>query len=163
MEGLVNIALNVSFWTVVTFLLVLVILWKTAWKPIMKALDDRANFVVENIEKAKKEREEAEKLYEKYKGLIKEAEHKREEMLGVVKREAEEIKKAIIEKAREEAQREKEKAITEIEYAKTTALSEIKTEAINLAISLAEEILKKNITVEDQDKLIEETLKNMRN
>ena len=54
MEGLVNIALNVSFWTIITFLLVLIILWKAAWKPIMKALDDRANFVVENIEKAKK-------------------------------------------------------------------------------------------------------------
>jgi len=159
MEGLVNIALNVSFWTIITFLLVLVILWKTAWKPILKALDDRANFVVDNIEKAKKEREEADKLYERYKSLIKEAEHKREEILGMAKREAEEIRKTMIDKAREDAQKEKEKAITEIEYAKNTALTEIKSEAVHLAISLAEEILKKNITIDEQDALIEETLK----
>jgi F-type H+-transporting ATPase subunit b len=163
MEGLVNIALNVSFWTIITFLLVLVILWKTAWKPILKALDDRANFVVDNIEKAKKEREEADKLYERYKSLIKEAEHKREEILGMAKREAEEIRKTMIDKAREDAQKEKEKAITEIEYAKNTALTEIKSEAVHLAISLAEEILKKNITIDEQDALIEETLKKMRN
>lgn len=145
-------------WTIITFIVLLLILWKAAWKPIVEALDARAEKVRFDIDNAERSRQEAEQLLSQHREMMNNARNEATQIIARGKEEAEKVKNDIIEKAHVEAKNIAARAVKEIEGAKNKALSDIKTEVVNLSTEIASKILNKNLKPEDQKDLVEEAI-----
>ena len=157
-EGLLKVDPGLLLWTIITFLVLLLILWKAAWKPIVEALDARAEKIRGDIENADKSRQEAQKLLEEHKALMADAKEESGRIIAQGREEAERVKNSIIEKASKEAQELSERVRKEIEQAKNSALEEIKTEIVVLSTDIASKIIERNLKPEDQSALVKEAL-----
>lgn len=147
---LVTPGFGLIFWQTITFLLVLFVLGKYAWKPIMMALEDRES----SIENALKEAEKVKELMEKEKAtqvqLLDEARLEREKILKAANKVAQETKDAAKEKAVTEATKIVEDARKTIEAEKQAAITEIKSQIAVLSVDVAETLLKREL--EDKEK-----------
>ena len=161
---LVTPAIGLMFWTVVIFILLLVILKKFAWKPILKAVDDRNNSITEALSSAEKAKAEMEELSANNEKILQEARIERDSII----KEARAIKENTISEAKNKASNESEKIILsakeQISNEKMKAMTELKNEIADISIQMAEKIIKSELKdSESQKKLIEETLKNQMN
>ena len=161
-EGLLRVEPGLLLWTWVTFVVLLLILWKAAWKPIVEALDARAEKVRGDIENADRSRQEAEKLLAQHKAMMDNARNEAANFIAASRAEAEKMKNEIIEKAGSEAEGLAERARKEISLAKDRALADIKAEVVNLSTEIAAKIINKNLNPNDQKALVEETLNKVR-
>ena len=155
-EGLLKIDPGLYLWTVVTFGILVLILRKFAWKPIVNALDARAEKIRGDIDSTEKARFEAEKLQADYKELMANARQESAQIIEKGRIEAEAVRAEVVEKARKEASEITDKARTEIELAKDRALDEIKTEVVSFSAEIASKIIRKNINADDQKAIVEE-------
>ena len=160
-EGLLKVDPGLLLWTVITFTVLVLILWKAAWKPIVDALDSRAEKVRSDIENAEMMRIEAEKQLAQHKEMLEKANAEVSRIISEGKADAERVRGGILEKANMEAKDLSEKVKKEIELAKDKALTEIKTEVVNLSTEIAAKIITKNLNPDDQKKIVEETLSKM--
>lgn len=146
---------------VVVFLIVAVVLLTMVWPKIAKGLDDRNAKIREEIEAAEMARKQAKDALEQYQNSLAQARAEAQKMLDQTRAQqavmAEELKK----KADVELGQMREKAMRDIESAKKAAVAEIYTQAAELASTMAGKILRKNISVDDQSRLIEETVSQM--
>ena len=161
---LVTPAIGLMFWTAVIFILLLVILKKFAWKPILNAVDDRNNSITEALSSAEKAKAEMEQLSANNEKILQEARIERDSII----KEARAIKENTISEAKNKASIEAEKIILsakeQISNEKMKAMTALKNEIADLSIQMAEKILKSELKDEkSQKKLIEETLKNQMN
>jgi F-type H+-transporting ATPase subunit b len=161
-EGLLKVDPGLFLWTCITFGVLLLLLWKTAWRPIVDALDARAEKIRGDIENAEKARDEAAKVLAQHTDAMKKAKDEASEILAKSREEAERIKNEIVEKANTEAGTIVERARKEVDMAKESALAEIKTEVVFLSTEIASKIISKNINPDDQKALVEEALNKMR-
>jgi len=160
-EGLLRVDPGLLLWTIITFLVLVLILWKTAWKPIVDALDARAEKVRFEIDNAERSRQEAEKLMAQHKAMMDNAKTEAAQIIVKGREEAEQIKNDIMDKAHSEAKNIADRAKKEIEIAKDKALADIKREVVLISTEIASKILGKNINPEDQKGLVEEALNKM--
>ncbi len=160
-EGLLRVDPGLLLWTIITFLVLVLILWKTAWKPIVEALDARAEKVRFEIDNAERSRQEAEKLLVQHKAMMDNAKAEATQIIVKGREEAELLKNEMMDKAHSEAKNIADRAKKEIEIAKEKALADIKREVVVLSTEIASKILSKNINPEDQKGLVEETLNKM--
>tara|TARA_Y100000389_G_scaffold49753_1_gene45448 strand:- start:20 stop:520 length:501 start_codon:yes stop_codon:yes gene_type:complete len=161
---LVTPAIGLMFWTVVIFILLLLILKKFAWKPILKSVDDRNNSITEALSSAEKAKAEMEQLSANNEKILQEARMERDSII----KEARAIKENTISEAKNKASIEAEKIILsakeQISNEKMKAMTELKNEIADISIQMAEKILKSELKDEkSQKKLIEQTLKNQMN
>jgi F-type H+-transporting ATPase subunit b len=161
---LVTPAIGLMFWTVVIFILLLVILKKFAWKPILKAVDDRNNSITEALSSAEKAKAEMEQLSANNEKILQDARIERDSII----KDARAIKESTISEAKNKASIEAEKIILsakeQISNEKLKAMTELKNEIADISIQMAEKILKSELKDEkSQKKLIEQTLKNQMN
>ena len=161
-EGLLKVEPGLLLWTVITFLVLLLILWKAAWKPVVEALDARAEKVRSDIENADKSRQEAEKLLAQHREMMNNSKTEAANILADGRAEAEKMKNDIISKASSEAKDMSDRARKEIDLAKDKALAEIKAEIVVLSTEIAAKIINKNLKPDDQKALVEETLNKVR-
>lgn len=161
-EGLLKVDPGLLLWTIITFLVLLLILWKAAWRPIVEALDARAEKVRGDIETAERNRLESEKLLAQHKELMDKAKEEALQVLAEGKTDAEKLKNSIVEKAGIEAKDITERARKEITMAKDKALSELKAEVVNLSTAIAAKVISKNLNPDDQKAFIDEALSKMR-
>lgn len=157
-EGLLKVDPGLLLWTVITFVVLLLLLWKTAWKPIVEALDARAEKIRGDIDQADKSRQEAEKVLAEHKELMANAKDESAKIIAQGREEAEKVKAEIMEKAQGEAKDLAERAKKEIVMAKDSALNELKTEIVSISTDIASKIIDKNLKPEDQNALVEEAL-----
>lgn len=140
---LVQPGLGLMFWMVVTFGLLMFLLTKFAWKPIMKALGDREKSIEDALSSAEKAREEMSRLNADSEKLLKEARTERDRIL----KEAKQLHDTMVNDAKGVAQQEGakmiEKAKAEISAQKTAALNEIKEQVATLSLDIAEKVLRK--------------------
>src|SRR5690606_17875750 len=131
------------FWTLVAFLVLLVLLKKLAWKPVLGAIHERERSIEEALNKAELAREEMSRLSSENEALLKEARIERDEIL----KEAKELKDQIVADAKNAAQVEGakliEKAKVEINNQKIAALDEVKNQVAALSLDIAEKVLRK--------------------
>lgn len=149
------------FWTVLTFILLLLILKKFAWKPILKTLEDRENKIKVAISKSEQSQKEAEKLLEQQKELLEKA---RKESVGIIdesRKNAEKFRKQIVEQAHLEAENILERAKQEIKLSKDAAIDEIKQHAVDLSFAAAQKIIGKTLTKDQHFNLIKKTIKEL--
>jgi F-type H+-transporting ATPase subunit b len=160
---LVQPAFGLVFWMLVSFLIVLFILGKFAWKPILKALKERESSIEDALRSADKAREAMENLKADNEKLLTEARAERERML----REARDTKDAIINeakgKATTEANRLLQMAREAINNEKQAAITELKNQVATLSIEIAEKILREQLKdAGKQKELAEKYLKEVK-
>jgi len=150
-------------WTAITFLILLFILRKYAWKPILKAVTDRENSIESALLKADAVREEMTRLTSENEALLKQARAERDAILA----EATKVKNQIISEAKEAAQKEGSRQIElariEINNQKAIAMADVKNQVASLSLEIAEKVLRRQFEDQKiQDELVTELLKEVK-
>ena len=156
---LVQLDPGLFVWTILTFLLLVFVLAKFAWKPLLKMLQDREDMIRSSLEDAEKAKSELERLNEESEAIMAKARSEAQSILADGKAAAEKVKDGIIAKSKEQANKIREDAGNQIQVEKDKAISEIKEEVVNLTLSVAEKLIQKNLSDADNKSLIEESLK----
>lgn len=161
MEKLINdFSFGLFFWQMLLFLLLLFLLKKFAWTPILDALNDREEGIKNALESAENAKLEMQNLQADNQKLIQEARVEREAMI----KEAREIKEKMISDAKEEAKTEADKMITNaqaaIESEKKSAIADIKNQVANLSIEIAEKVVKNELSNKDKQLQLVENMLN---
>jgi len=156
---LVQLDPGLFVWTILTFLLLVFVLAKFAWKPLLKMLQDREDMIRSSLEDAEKAKSELERLNEESEEIMAKARSEAQSILADGKAAAEKVKDGIIAKSKEQANKIREDAGNQIQVEKDKAISEIKEEVVNLTLSVAEKLIQKNLSDADNKSLIEESLK----
>ena len=158
--GIVTPDFGLIFWMTLSFLLVLFILRKYAWKPILKSLKAREDSIHEALNAAERAKDEMDGLKSDNEKILQEARVEREKLL----RDARDVKDKILADAKGEAKIETDKMIsiakTQIQDEKLTAINEIKEKVVSLSIEIAEKVIKNSLdSVEKQKKYADSLLK----
>ena len=148
-------------WTVLTFVLLLVVLKKVAWGPILDALDARENEIKDALNAAEKAREEAERVSSDYEDSIRKAQAEAQQIISDAKTAGEKIKLDLETIANEKADEIIEKAKAQIDTERVRVISEIKTVAIEISLSAAAKVIEKNLDSDDNRKLVKEALEDI--
>ena len=158
--NLLNPGFGLVFWTAITFLILLIILRKFAWKPILDAVDEREKSISESLEAADQAKTDMLHLKEDNKQMMKEAREQRDQML----RDAQDMKKRLIADATDEAGKKSAEMIAKaqesIRSEKNAAIKELKSQVGLLSIEIAEKVTKAELKDEKSQKaLVEKMLK----
>lgn len=153
--SLINVNPGLIFWTVITFIVLLILLKKVAWKPILTALDQREAAIRESLEKAEKAREEAQKVLDENKTNIAQAEEESKKIIDQSRAYAEKLKEQIIRESKEQAKKIVDDAVDEIERKNEAAFNDLKTQIAEIAINAAEKILKETLNKETNQKIVD--------
>ncbi len=145
-------------WTVITFVLLLVVLKKVAWGPILDALDARENEIKDALNVAEKAREEAERVSSDYEDAIRKAQADAQQIISDAKTAGEKVKLDLEAIASEKADEIIEKAKAQIDAERVKVISEIKTVAVEISLSAAAKVIGKNLDSDDNRKLVNEAL-----
>ncbi len=151
MDKLINdFSFGLFFWQLLLFVLLIWLLNKFAWKPILDAVNSREEGIKDALEQAEKAREEMAELQASNEKILKEARAEREAML----KEAREIKDKLINDAKDEAKIQAGKMIemakTSIEMEKQSAITDLKNQVAELSVEIAEKVIKKELSGKDQ-------------
>lgn len=149
---------DLALWTAVVFLLLLVVLGKFAWRPIVEALEKRENRIEAQIASAEQANADARKILADYEGRLARAEAEVREILERGKREAEALGRQMLDETREESRQEKQRALREIETATDDALRELAERSADLAVELAGKIVQAKMDRAQHAKLIEQAV-----
>jgi F-type H+-transporting ATPase subunit b len=141
--------LGLSFWTVVVFLMLLFILGKFAWGPILSAVEAREERIQNALDESAERQAEAQKLLEEHKGQLADARRQAQEIIGEGKAAGARVRAEIEEKARQEGHQLLERARREIEREKDNALAELRRESVEIALAAATRLMRERM---DSDK-----------
>lgn len=152
-------SIGLFFWQTLLFGLLLFVLWKFAWKPILNAVNDREDGIKDALAAAEDAKKEMQNVTADSENLLKEARAEREAML----KEAREIKEQLIADSKELAKVEGDKMLKQaqaaIESEKKAAVADIKSQVANLSIEIAEKVIKEQLSAKDKQlKLVEDML-----
>ena len=159
---LVALTPGLYIWTIITFLLLLYVLAKFAWKPLLKMLEDRENLIKSSLKDAEKAKLELESLTQESEAITAKARSEAQSILAESKSAADKVKEDTIAKAKEQAIKIRDDAKKQIEVEKDKAISDIKQEVVNLTLSVAEKLINKNLNNADNKSLVEESLKKVK-
>lgn len=155
---LITPGLGLVFWSAITFLVLLVILRKFAWKPILGAVSEREEGIKSALASAENARREMENLQADNERILKEARAEREAML----KEARDIKNKMIADAKEEAQSQANNLIVQAQAAiqseKKAAMAELKNQVANLSIEIAEKVVRAELSNKDKQMSLVENM-----
>jgi F-type H+-transporting ATPase subunit b len=146
------------FWTILTFLGLVALLTKYAWKPLLRALDERRATIEKSVEDAKRATAELQQVQVESARLLAEA---RAEAAGIVTRsrsDADRFREEMRQKAQEEAAIIVKNADKEIKLETARAISQIRTEAVELSLAIATKLLRRNISESDNETLIKDAI-----
>ncbi len=149
---------STMFWTWITFIVVLLIMWKVAWGPIAKGLQDREEHIRKAIADADEAKKKAEELVKQFEEKLEGARSEAEAIIREGRDDAVRVKEKYAQEQRAEAEAMKDRALNEIELAKGKALEDIRQEARSLSIEIATKVLEREVSAQDHAALIEQTL-----
>ncbi len=158
---LVQLDPGLFIWTILTFLVLLFLLAKFAWKPLLAALEERENKIKNSLEDAEKAKAELERINVKSEEIIAKARSEAQSIHVEAKAATERIKADLKAKAEEDSKKIREEAEKQIRVEKDKAINEIRQEVVDLSLAVAEKVIKKNLSKEDNQGLIEDSLKNL--
>lgn len=160
--GLFAVDPGLSLWTIVVFLLVLFVLGKFAWGPILGQVEEREDSIRRSIEEARTMRAEAESLLEEHRAQLADARRQAQEIVAEGREAGERLRREVESKAREEADRMLERARAEIGRERDQALEAIREESVDLALAAASRILDEKLDAEADRELIQRYLAGMK-
>ena len=148
-------------WTILTFILLLVVLRWIAWKPLLEALGRREELVRSSVERAEQAKHEAEQLLDQHRKQLAQAEAEVQRILSEGRSFGDKLKDEIVAKANQQSRRMIEQAQQEIERDKDSALSQLRTEVANLAIQAAGKILDETLDETKHRRIIDSYLQGL--
>jgi F-type H+-transporting ATPase subunit b len=146
-------------WTIVTFLVLLTLLAKFAWGPLLQALDTRQNAIRKSLDDAQQAKEELERLHLESAQIIQRARVDAEAIISQSRSDGDRLREELKQKARAEADHIVKNAERQIQLETSRALEQIRHEAIDLSVMIASKIIQRNLSKEDNERLIDEALK----
>lgn len=162
--GLLDVNPGLIFWTVITFVFLLLILKKLAWKPILSSLSEREKFIEDSLKAAEIAKADAEKMMLDNKAAIDEADDKAREIIDNAKKEAEALRVRNEEKIKSETRSMIDAAKADIERKNQEAFVKLKEQVAEIAVDAAEKIVRgsldKNRQIELVNKYIDDLSKN---
>ena len=156
---LVRLDPGLAIWTIIVFLVLLFFLKKFAWQPLLRALEARQEKIRKSLEDAEKAQQELERLNRESADILKKAHAEAESIVSKSYADAEKLREEMKQKAREEADVIVRDARKQIETETGRALRQIRGEIADMSVMIASKLIQRNFTKEDNNELIEETLK----
>jgi len=157
-DVLLQVNPGLIIWTLVTFLVLLFILRKIAWKPILTALDNREKEIEDSISKAEQARDEARKILEENQANLAKVEGESKKIIEQSRTYAENLKEQMLKDSKKQAQKIIEDAATEIERKKNAAFEELKNQIAEISVNAAEKIMKENLDSEKNKTIVNKYL-----
>jgi F-type H+-transporting ATPase subunit b len=149
---------DLAIFTFLVFVILLVVLRKFAWGPLMQALERREHNIAEHISQAERNHEQARLLLADYEKRLAGAANEVREMLEEARRDGERTKQSILAEARQGAEAEKARAVRDIESATDAALETLAKRSSDLAVDLAGKIVAAQLSKDDHARLIQEAV-----
>ena len=159
MNTLVQPDPGLDIWTIVTFLVLVAALAKFAWRPLLEALERRQDLIRKSLDDAQKAKQELEKLHIESQRILATARTDAEQILSNTRSDANRFREELKVKAQAEAAGIVKNAEKQIELETARALQQIRTEAVDISVAIASKLLARNVSKEDNERLIEETFK----
>ena len=145
-------------WTIVTFLVLLTLLAKFAWTPLLQALEGRQESIRKSLDDARQAKLDLERLQQESAEIIRQGRIEAEAIITRSRGDAERLREEMKQKARAEADGIVKNAERQIQLETSRALQQIRREAVDLSVMIASKLIQRNLTKEDNEKLIEEAL-----
>jgi F-type H+-transporting ATPase subunit b len=156
--GLIDFDLSAIIWVLISFTIVLVVLYKSAWKNVLAGLKAREEKISGDIKEAEAARAKAEALLKDHMAKLAGADDQIRQMLNKAAGDGEKIAAAIHAQAQADAEAERDKTRKEIEAAKREAIRQVYEQAADMATAVASKIIGRNLTAADQQDLVNQTL-----
>jgi F-type H+-transporting ATPase subunit b len=148
-------------WTILTFLVLLTLLARFAWRPLLTALENRQEMIRKALDDAQKAKQELERLQQESAQIIRQARVEAEQIVSRSRSDAERLREEMKEKSKAEAAAIIKNAERQIQLETDRALQQIRHEAIDMSVMIASKIIQRNLSKEDNERLIDETLRQM--
>jgi F-type H+-transporting ATPase subunit b len=152
--ALFNVNVGLTIWTIVIFLMLVLILGKFAWGPILTSAKAREDRIQQALDEAARRQEEAVALLEQHRAQLADARRQAQEIVNEGKTAGERVRKDIEEKARTEGQSLLERAKSEIDREKESALDQIRKESVDLALAAAARLMNEKLDPEKDRRLV---------
>jgi F-type H+-transporting ATPase subunit b len=149
---------SLAIWTAIVFGLLLVILGKYAWKPLLEAMHQREHHLEQTLQDTERARGESERMLAEHRKQMEQAAEQVRALLDEARRNAQTTADEIVKKAQAEAEASRKRAEREIGNARDQALAEIWTKTADLAVSVAGRVLARDLTPEDHHRLVQVAL-----
>ncbi len=149
---------DLALWTLIVFLVLLAVLRKFAWGPIIGAWKSASSTIADHIADAERNHVEAKHLLQQHEQKLAAAAAEVRELMEQARREAEQARQAILAEAKQGADAERTRALRDIEAAADAAMESLAHRSAQLAVELAGKILKSKLTSEDHNRLIQEAI-----
>ena len=159
MNPLVQPDPGLFIWTIVTFLVLVALLAKFAWRPLLEALERRQSTIAKALDDAQRATEELQRLQRESAAMMASARVEAEAIVSRSRSDAEQLREELKQKARAEAAGIVKNAEKQIQMETARALQQIRSEAVDLSVTIASKILQRNVSKADNEGLIQETLK----
>ncbi len=150
-----------ALWTVGIFLIVLFVLGKFAWGPILSLLQEREKFIHDSLSQAKHDREQARAQLNEYTAQLQAARAEAAGLVADARRDSERLREDLKQQAKAEAATILKNAERQIELETGRAVQQIRQEAADISVMIASKLIGRNISREDNERLIEDALKEL--
>ena len=148
-------------WIIVTFLVLMGLLAKFAWRPLLEALEERRESIRKSLDDARQAKAELERLQAESTKILAQARAEAEAIMSRTRSDADRFREELKQKARDEASTLVKNAERQIELETSRAVQQIRQEAVDLSVAIASKLLQRNVTKEDNARLIEETFRQL--
>ncbi|HEY0671765.1 MAG TPA: F0F1 ATP synthase subunit B [Longimicrobiales bacterium] len=149
---------NVSFWTVIIFLILLFVLAKFAFPPILGYAAAREKRIQEAIDEAARQRAETGRLLEEQRQLLASARNDAQGLISEAQKDAERVRRDLLERARVEQEEMLARARREIDDERARAIESLRREAVDLAIAAASKLVEKRVDAQEDRRIVTEFL-----
>jgi F-type H+-transporting ATPase subunit b len=156
--SLLDVNPGLIIWTILTFLILLIILKKVAWKPILTALDNREKEIEDSLNRAEQAKEDAQKILEENQTTLSKAEEESKKIIDQSREYADKLKEQMLKESKDQQQKIIEDASAEIERKKNAAFEELKNQIAEISINVAEKIMKENIDANKNKQIVNKYL-----
>jgi F-type H+-transporting ATPase subunit b len=161
--NILAISWDLGLWTVVVFVLLLFTLRRLAWKPMLEGLNKREQRIHNDLDQARQEREQAEKLRKQFEAHIAQSEDRARGIIDEGRRDAQRLADDIIAKAKTEMQSEKDRLYRELQLASDQALHQLWNQAADMATLISTKAIRRQLTPDDHKRLMDEALTELGN
>jgi F-type H+-transporting ATPase subunit b len=158
---LVQLDPGLYIWTIVVFLVLLGLLAKFAWRPLLEALEQRQESIRRSLDDAAKAKQELERLQVESQRILAEARGEAERIVARTREDANRLRDEMRQKAQQEAGNIVKNAEKQIELETARAVQQIRHEAVDLSVAIASKLLQRNVSKEDNERLIEDTFRQL--
>ena len=146
-------------WTILTFLVLLGLLRKFAWRPLLTALESRQEMIRQSLDDAEQAKKDLEQVQYESAAIVNKARVQADAIISDTRSDAAKLRDELRQKAQAEAQSIVQNAERQIRLERDRALAQIRQEAVDLSVMIASKLIRRNLTKADNEALIDEALK----